>query len=61
MIARNHMVARAASPARGARVRLTERNARLGYFVAFGDVKNEVDRQTNGQWRIREELIERTP
>lgn len=60
MSARNHMIARPAAPARSAGVRLTNRNARLRYFVAFGDEENEVDGHTYDQWRVRKELIERT-
>jgi hypothetical protein len=55
------MIARSAASARGASVRLSDRNARFGRFVAFGNIEYEVDRQTDGQWRIREELIERVP
>jgi hypothetical protein len=55
------MIAGAAASARGAGVRLSDRDAGLGRFVAFGKVENEVDRDTYGDWRIREELIERAP
>jgi hypothetical protein len=53
------MIARAAASTRCASVRLSDRDAGLGYFVAFGQEENKVDGKTDDQWRVREKLIER--
>jgi len=60
VLARDHVIARTPAPAGRTGERLPDRNAGLSHLVPFRDVENEVDCETDGQWRVRKKLIERS-